>query len=109
MGNSSAVVDKISELARECRDRNVRVGLLLTDETAKTNEMAGYVSVEDVFLLGSRHDASVIASNLFAGLRYLDMEDTDVIIADGSIGIAGIGAAVLNRLKKAADELIEVN
>ena len=109
MGNSSAVVDKISELAREYRDRNIRVGLLVTDETAKTGAMAGYVSAEGVFLLGSRHDASAIASNLFAGLRYLDMEDIDVIIADGSIGIAGIGAAVLNRLKKAADKLIEVN
>ena len=109
MGNSSAVVDKLSELAREYRDKNIRVGLLVTDETAKTDEMAGYVSAYEVFLLGSRHDASAIASNLFAGLRYLDMEDIDVIIADGSIGIAGIGAAVLNRLKKAADELIEVN
>lgn len=109
MGNSSAVVDKISKLARECRARNVRVGLLVTDETAGTEEMAGYVSAEGVFFLGSRHDASAIASNLFAGLRYLDMEDVDVIIADGSIGIDGIGAAVLNRLEKAADELIEVN
>lgn len=109
IGNSSAVVDKISELARECRDRNIRVGLLVTDETAKTDEMAEYVSTDGMFLLGSRYDASAIASNLFAGLRYLDMEDTDVIIADGSIGIAGIGAAVLNRLKKAADKLIEAN
>ncbi len=109
MGNSSAVVDKISELAREYGDRNIRVGLLVTDETAGTDEMAGYVSKGGVFLLGSRYDASAIASNLFAGLRYLDMEDVDVIIADGSMGIAGIGAAVLNRLKKAADELIEVH
>ena len=109
MGNSSAVVDKISELTREYLDRNIRVGLLVTDETAKTDEMAEYVSPDGVFLLGSRYDASAIASNLFAGLRYLDMEDTDVIIADGSMGIDGIGAAVLNRLKKAADRLIEAN
>ncbi len=85
------------------------MGLLATDETAGTDEMAGYVSGDEVFLLGSRYDASAIASNLFAGLRYLDIEDVDVIIADGSMEIAGIGAAVLNRLKKAADELIEVN
>ncbi len=109
MGNSSAVVDKICELAREYGHRNIRVGLLVTGETAWAKEMAGYVSSDGVFLLGSRYDASAIASNLFAGLRYLDMEDTDVIIADGSMGIDGIGAAVLNRLKKAADELIEVN
>lgn len=108
-GNSSAVVDKISELAREYRDRNIRVGLLVTDETAGTEEMAEYLLADGVFLLGSRYDAYEIASNLFAGLRYLDLEDVDVIIADGSIGIDGIGAAVMNRLKKAADELIEVN
>jgi L-threonylcarbamoyladenylate synthase len=109
MGNSSAVVDKISGLVREYRDRNIRVGLLVTNDTAGTDEMAEYVSADGVFLLGSRHDASAIARNLFAGLRYLDMEDTDVIIADGSMEIAGIGTAVLNRLKKAADELIEAN
>ncbi|MBC2702605.1 MAG: threonylcarbamoyl-AMP synthase [ANME-2 cluster archaeon] len=109
MGNSSAVVDTISELARECRDRNLRVGLLVTDETAGVEEMSECVPADGVFLLGSRYDASAIASNLFAGLRYLDLEDVDVIIADGSIVIDGIGTAVLNRLKKAADELIEVN
>jgi L-threonylcarbamoyladenylate synthase len=107
-GNSSAVVDKISELARGYRDRNMRVGLLVTDETAETDEMAEYVLADEVYLLGSRYDNSAIASNLFAGLRYLDLQDTNVIIADGSMGIAGVGAAVLNRLKKAADELIEV-
>ncbi|MCG7847900.1 MAG: hypothetical protein MIO93_01795 [ANME-2 cluster archaeon] len=31
-----------------------------------------------------------------------------MIIADGSIGIAGVGVAVMNRLEKAADELIEL-
>ena len=102
-GTSSAVVDKISELIRKYQQRNIRVGLLVTDETAEQ------VSADEVFLLGSRYDTSAIASNLFAGLRHLDLQEVDVIIADGSIGIAGVGVAVMNRLKKAADELIELS
>ncbi|RLG27408.1 threonylcarbamoyl-AMP synthase, partial [Methanosarcinales archaeon] len=47
---------------------------------------------------------ALIASNLFAGIRYLDGRNVDVIIADGSMRSDGIGAAVRNRLKKAADE-----
>ncbi len=103
-GTSSAVVDRISELVNEYRQMNIRVGLLVTNETAEQ------VSADKVFLLGSRYDTSAIASNLFAGLRHLDLEDVDVIIADGSIGSdrVGVGVAVLNRLKKAADELIEL-
>ncbi|MCL7414977.1 MAG: L-threonylcarbamoyladenylate synthase [ANME-2 cluster archaeon] len=102
-GNSHAVVDRIDELVSEYRQRNIRVGLLVTDETAEQ------VSADEVFLLGSRYDTSAIASNLFAGLRHLDLKDVDVIIADGFIGIAGVGVAVLNRLEKAADELIELS
>lgn len=100
-GNSQAVVDRINELAGEYRQRNVRVGLLVTDETA------GHVSADEVFLLGSRHDASAIASNLFAGLRYLDRKDLGIIIADGWIEQDGVGAAVRNRLNKAAGESVE--
>ncbi|MCK4938009.1 MAG: threonylcarbamoyl-AMP synthase [Methanosarcinales archaeon] len=105
IGNSHAVVDKISEMVRDYGHSNIRVGLLVTDETAEK------VSADEVFLLGSRYDTSVIASNLFAGLRHLDLQDVDVIVADGSIRIVGVGVgvAVLNRLKKAADELIELS
>jgi L-threonylcarbamoyladenylate synthase len=100
-GNSHAVVDRIDELVRHYRQSNIRVGLLVTDETA------GYVSADEVFLLGSRYDAPTIARNLFAGLRYLDQEDLGIIIADGWIGEDGVGVAVRNRLNKAADESLE--
>ena len=104
IGNSGAVVDRIDELVSEYRKRNMRVGLLVTDETAE------HVAADEMFLLGSRYDTSAIASNLFAGLRHLDLKDVDVIIADGSMGNdrVGVGVAVMNRLRKAADELIEL-
>jgi L-threonylcarbamoyladenylate synthase len=76
----------------------MRVGLLASEETAE------HIVADEIFILGGRDDIALIASNLFAGIRYLDRRNLDVIIADGSMSADGIGAAVQNRLKKAADE-----
>lgn len=42
------------------------------------------------------------------GLRHLDNHDVDIIIVDGQIKNEGIGIAVMNRMKKAANEHILV-
>jgi len=97
-GSSSTVVDRIREFVSDYHGRGMRVGLLATEETAQQ------VIADEVFILGMRDDIALVASNLFAGLRYLDSRNVDVIIADGSMRDDGIGAAVQNRLKKAADE-----
>lgn len=96
------VAAKISELICSYSAKNMRVGLLITDETAKQ------VHLDDMYLLGRRDAPEDAAHNLFAGLRYLDNRDADVIILDGSITHEGVGAAVYNRSRKAADELIKV-
>ena len=96
------VAAKISELIDSYSAKNMRVGLLITDETAKQ------VHLDDMYLLGRRNEPEDAAHNLFAGLRYLDNRDADVIILDGSITHEGVGAAVYNRSRKAADELIKV-
>ncbi len=93
-----SVLDRICEFVSDYRGRGMRVGLLATEETAK------HVIADETFILGGRDDIALVASNLFAGIRYLDGRDVDVIIADGSMRADGIGAAVQNRLKKAADE-----
>jgi L-threonylcarbamoyladenylate synthase len=100
LGNNSSVLDKISELVSEYQLAGKRVGLLVTRETARE------VSSDHLFILGSRDDVSEIARNLFAGLRHLDKQNIDIIIADGGLKDEGMGAAVINRLKKAADELV---
>ncbi|HJH30191.1 MAG TPA: threonylcarbamoyl-AMP synthase [Methanosarcinaceae archaeon] len=105
-GEGRAVAAKMSELVESYSEKNMRVGLLITDETA------GYVCADEVYSLGKRDVPEDAARSLFAGLRYLDGEDVDVsvsiIIVDGSVKCCGVGVAVLNRLRKAANELIEV-
>ncbi|NKQ39117.1 MAG: threonylcarbamoyl-AMP synthase, partial [Methanosarcinales archaeon] len=46
--------------------------------------------------------------NLFKGMRFLDEKKLDLIIVDGSNCYESIGVAIHNRLKKAADECIQV-
>lgn len=101
-GDGRLVAAKISELILSYSAKNMRVGLLITNETAKQ------VHLDDMYLLGRRDEPEDAAHNLFAGLRYLDNRDVDVIILDGSITHEGVGAAVYNRSRKAADELIKV-
>jgi L-threonylcarbamoyladenylate synthase len=91
-------VDRIREFVSDYHGRGMRVGLLVTEETAE------HIIADEIFILGRRDDIALVASNLFAGLRYLDGRCVDVIIADGSMRDDGIGAAVQNRLRKAADE-----
>ena len=102
-GSSSTVVDRIREFVSDYHGRGMRVGLLATEETAA----AAHIIADEIFILGSRDDIALVASNLFAGIRYLDGRNVDVIIADGSMRGDGIGAAVLNRLRKAADEELQ--
>ncbi|HDN66024.1 MAG TPA: threonylcarbamoyl-AMP synthase [Methanosarcinales archaeon] len=97
-GSSNSVMDRISKFVSDYSGQGLRVGLLATEETAE------HIIADEIFILGGRDDIALIASNLFAGIRYLDGRNVDVIIADGSMRSDGIGAAVRNRLKKAADE-----
>ncbi|MEM3695194.1 MAG: L-threonylcarbamoyladenylate synthase [Candidatus Bathyarchaeia archaeon] len=95
-GEAQAIVKKARELAEQHAKRGLKVGVLATDETAAHYE-GGYV----VKSLGSRRDLAIIAKNLFRLLREFDMENVDVIIAEG-VSSHGIGLAVMNRLRKAA-------
>lgn len=94
-GEVQAIVKKTVELAEEHARRGLKVGILATDETAANYE--GYV----VKSLGSRGDLATIAKNLFRLLREFDVENVDVIIAEG-VPPKGLGLAVMNRLRRAA-------
>jgi L-threonylcarbamoyladenylate synthase len=73
------------------------VGLLLADEdlTYFRDVPAHIVS------LGSSHDLTQIARNLYAGLRTLDDHGVDVILVR-DFGEQGLGLAIRDRLKRAA-------
>lgn len=99
-GESRAVADRIRKLVMDHRGQKLRVGLLATEETCG--------EADEMFILGRRNDEEGVASTLFTGLRYLDARNVDIIIADGSLKHDRVGEAVLDRLKKAADEIIRV-
>jgi L-threonylcarbamoyladenylate synthase len=82
-------------LAQSRRGR--RVGFLLTEEDAPA--LAG---LGDVETLGSRDDLTQASQRLFAALRDLDARGVDVILV-GDPGRAGIGAALWDRLLRAAE------
>ena len=94
-GNIPDVIAKVKELAEFYKLRDVKVGVLATDETSATYR----VSV--VRSLGSRYNLEVIAKNLFRLLRELDGEGIEIIIAEG-VPTEGLGLAVMNRLRKAS-------
>jgi L-threonylcarbamoyladenylate synthase len=94
-GELSAVVGKVKELVEFYMLKGSKVGVLATDETVEQYE------ADVVKSLGSRSDFAVIAKNLFRLLREFDLEDVDVIIAEG-IPAEGLGLAVMNRLRKAS-------
>ncbi|MGB9675567.1 MAG: L-threonylcarbamoyladenylate synthase [Candidatus Bathyarchaeales archaeon] len=94
-GEVQAMVKKAKELAEQYAQKGLKVGVLATDETSANYE--GYV----VKSLGSRGDLATIAKNLFRLLREFDVEEVDVIIAEG-VPLQGLGLAVMNRLRKAA-------
>ncbi|MBN1134690.1 MAG: threonylcarbamoyl-AMP synthase [Methanosarcinaceae archaeon] len=99
-GKGGEVSDKISELVATGHENGMLLGLLITEETAS------HVSADEMYSLGERDKPEQAARSLFTGLRWLDSRGLDVIIVDGSVKHEGIGAAVLNRLRKAADRII---
>jgi len=88
----------IKKLAEEYEGK---IGLLLCKETAETMGDNGRK-----IILGSRSDVESIARNLFYSLRLFDKQHVELIIADGSFSVEGVGLAVMNRLKKASSKLI---
>lgn len=100
-GEGRDVSKMIAALLENYRSKGQKVGLLLSDETAGFFTAEG-LSTHECFLLGSREEPEEAAKRLFEGLRALDAKKLDVILADGSFPLSGLGAALLNRLREAA-------
>ena len=94
-GSIEAIVDKIKGLAADYKEKQVKVGILATDET-----QASY-KADIVRSMGSRSNVSTVAANLFRLLREVDAEGVNVILAE-SVPQEGLGLAVMNRLRKAS-------
>lgn len=83
---------QICRALKACRGK--RRGVLTVDEHCKEYD------AEVIISLGSRKDPDGMASRLFDALRRFDEEECDILFTE-SIPVDGIGAAFMNRLKKA--------
>jgi L-threonylcarbamoyladenylate synthase len=94
-GDLKKTIEKINEIVQNYIDRDMKVGIMATDETEKL------YSAGEVVSLGSRENLESIAQNLFETLRALDDKGVDVIISE-AFEEKGIGIAIMNRLNKSA-------
>jgi L-threonylcarbamoyladenylate synthase len=101
-GENERVVRRICEMLEYHSLGKMKVGLLLTDESNMV------IDHEEQLSLGSKDKPEELALHLFSGLRYLDAKKVDLILVDGSFSHQGIGAAVSNRIRKAAGSIIVV-
>jgi len=97
-GSKTRAEEKIIELTKKLKDDGKRVSIMTANRSLKPN-------ADSVQFLGNNLDT--IARNLFANLRKADNEHIDVIVVQG-INYNNTGFAIMNRLKKAADQIIKV-
>ncbi|MCG0239557.1 MAG: threonylcarbamoyl-AMP synthase [Firmicutes bacterium] len=100
-GPLSRVQERIRSLIAEEAARGRRVGVLASAESR------GLYPAPVVVEVGSRSDLARVAANLFAALRSLDAQGADIILAEG-FPEEGIGLAIMNRLRKAAGQVVRV-
>jgi L-threonylcarbamoyladenylate synthase len=99
-GTSDTVVSTLIADARRLRDDGVRsIGILAaTEDLQRLPSGHGYVTAD----LGRRAELETIATRLYACLRQLDAAGVDVILASDVPADEGLGAAIHDRLTRAA-------
>lgn len=94
-GEARQVEIYINERLKECKTQGKKTGVIATDETVSLYQ------ADSVKSAGKREEKEQIARHLFRILREFDDEDVQVIYAE-SFEQQGVGAAIMNRLLKAA-------
>lgn len=94
-GPEKEVVAKINELAEADRAQGFRTGIIGTEETLSLYR------ADSVKCVGHKNNESEVAHHLFRILREFDDEHIEKIYSESFSG-NGVGAAVMNRLLKAA-------
>lgn len=96
-GRETDVIEKINSLAANLPD----AGVLCSDET-----MAGY-NIKNKISAGSIENPGEIASNIFNALRLFDKSGAEYIYSE-YFNIGDMEEAVMNRLIKASDKIIDI-
>jgi L-threonylcarbamoyladenylate synthase len=99
-GSSAAVTAWILEDARNARNSGARVGILCADEDREGLADAG--SGIGTIELGSVSNLAGVAARLYAALREMDRSGVDLILVRGFPSEDGLGAAIQDRLRRAA-------
>lgn len=94
-GHRDKVITMVQEKIEEAKGQGRLVGVLSCTENVEHYE------AEAVFDCGSRENPEMAAKSLYAILRECDEHSLDFIIAEGYSEL-GMGAALMNRLRKAA-------
>ncbi|MGR3177391.1 MAG: L-threonylcarbamoyladenylate synthase [Candidatus Anammoxibacter sp.] len=97
--NDDLQAGKVRDLASRLSLKGSRVGIIAKEE--HKDKYNGF----DVKSLGRGDDLTSCAANLFSVLREFDKEGVDVIIAEG-VEDKGIGIAIMDRLRKAAELIV---
>ncbi|KAH9902125.1 DHBP synthase RibB-like alpha/beta domain-containing protein [Xylariomycetidae sp. FL2044] len=79
--------------------------ILLDVQEADLYDTTGETRAGEVMDIGIGRDTRSIAQGLFSALRELDRRGADIIFVEGTVDDEDIGAAVMNRLRKAASEI----
>ena len=79
------------------RGEGKQIGILASEEQLAVHKDAALAT----YSLGLKDDVAAASQRLYAGLRYLDEQPVDVILAE-AYDLAGLGKAFMNRLEKAA-------
>ena len=106
VGSVDAVRARLGTEVRRLAARGMRVGLLVPaeDALALAPDVAALAAQGRVLVraCGSRVRPATMAAALFATLRSLDAEHPEVILAS-DVGTEGLGAAIRDRLTRAAE------
>jgi len=94
-GDPARMRAAVQEIVDKKRTEGRKVGVLAC------NEHAPSYRADAVIPLGPREEPAEAARNLYAALRECDARDLDAIVAEG-FPEHGIGAALMNRMRKAA-------
>lgn len=103
-GNATRALEQLAMMAGEQSARGARLGLLLTEE-----ELAHCRHLQaDRVSLGALDDLASQARKLYAGLQQLDALGVDLILTR-TTAASGLGAAINDRLAKAAADVISAD
>ncbi|MGQ9839616.1 MAG: L-threonylcarbamoyladenylate synthase [Anaerolineae bacterium] len=103
LGPTEAVLKTMHDQAQAHIAAGRRVGILVADEDAPAFADLDVIGET----VGSADDLNMVAQRLFGALRALDAQGVDLILAR-DFGAQGLGSAVRDRLRRAADITVTV-